>query len=67
MSVVTTINSWSKGATLANRGITNDESWCFEYKPEIKCQSKQSKTSMAPIPGNAHMTGSTVKTMLMLS
>jgi hypothetical protein len=67
MSVVTTINSWSKGATFASRGITNDESWCFEYNPEIKCQNKQCKTSVAPIPGKAHMTGSPVKTMLMLS
>jgi hypothetical protein len=54
MSVLTTVNSWSKGTTFASRTITDDESWCFQYNPEMKCQSKQCKTSVAPIPEKAH-------------
>jgi hypothetical protein len=64
--VLTTINSWSKGTTFASRGITDDESLCFQYNPEMKCQSKKCKTSVAPIPEKAHKSGSPVKTMLML-
>jgi hypothetical protein len=67
MSVLTAINSWSKGKTFASRGITDNESWCLQYNPEMKCQSKQCKTSMAPIPEKVHMPGSPVKTVLMLS
>jgi hypothetical protein len=64
--VLTTINSWSKGTNFASRGITDNESWCFQYNPEMKCQSKKCKTSVAAIPEKAHMPGSPVKTMLML-
>ena len=67
MSVLTTINSWSKGTTFVSRGITDEESCCFQYNPLMKCQSKHCKTSVAPITEKAHMPGSPVKTMLMFS
>jgi histone-lysine N-methyltransferase SETMAR len=33
-----------------DRVITGDESWCFQYDPETKCQSMQWKTSTSPRP-----------------
>jgi hypothetical protein len=54
----------AKGNNFLDRVITGGESWCFQYDPEIKCQSKQWKTSASPRPKNARMSRAQVKTML---
>jgi hypothetical protein len=41
-----------------------DESWCFQYDPEMKRQSMQWKTSASPRPKQACMPQAQVKTML---
>jgi hypothetical protein len=41
---------------ILDRIITGDESWCFQYEPEKKCQSMQWKTSASLRPKKAHVT-----------
>ena len=40
---------------LLGRVITGDESWIFEYDPEIKRQSRQWKSPASPRPKKARM------------
>jgi histone-lysine N-methyltransferase SETMAR len=47
-----------------DRVITGDETWCFQYDPETKRQSKQWKTQDSPWPKKARMSRSQVKTIL---
>jgi hypothetical protein len=54
----------AEGNNLLDRVIMGDESWCFQYNPETKCQSMQWKTSASPRPKKACMSQAQVKTML---
>ena len=49
---------------LLGRVITGDESWIFEYDPEMKCQSLQWKSLTSPRPKKARMSKSKIKVML---
>jgi len=51
-------------AEMLDRVITGDETWCFQYDPETKRQSKQWKTENSPRLKKARMSRSQVKTML---
>jgi len=51
-------------AEMFDRVIAGDETWCFQYDPETKRQSKQWKTQKSPGPKKARMSWSQVKTML---
>lgn len=46
--------------------ITGDETWAFEYDPEMKRQSSEWHTSESPRPKKARMSKSKVKTMLIV-
>jgi hypothetical protein len=46
----------AKRNNFLDRVITGDESWCFQYNPETKCQSMHWKTSASPRPKKAHVT-----------
>jgi hypothetical protein len=54
----------AKGNNFLNRVITGDESQCFQYDPETKCQSMQSKMSASLTPKKARMSQAQVRTML---
>jgi histone-lysine N-methyltransferase SETMAR len=54
----------AEGNNFLDRAITGDESWCFQFDPEIKRQSMQWKTSASPRPKKARMSRARVKTML---
>jgi histone-lysine N-methyltransferase SETMAR len=54
----------AKGNNFLDRFITGDESWCFQFDPETKCQSMQWKKSASPRPKMARMSRAQVKTML---
>jgi hypothetical protein len=47
-----------------DRVITGDETWCFQYNPETKCQSMQWKTQNSPWPKKARCSCSQFKTIL---
>ena len=54
-----------RNAEMFDRGITGDETWCFQYDAETKRQSLQWKTQNSPRPQKeARMSRSQVKTML---
>ena len=44
--------------------ITGDESWCFKYDPETKCQSAEWKSEGEPKPKKMRFQKSRIKTML---
>lgn len=46
--------------------ITGDETWAFEYDPEMKRQSSEWHTSESPRPKKARMSKSKVKTMFIV-
>ena len=46
------------------RLVTLDETWLYQYDPEMKCQSKQWKTREEPTPKKAKVSRSAVKVML---
>jgi hypothetical protein len=54
----------AEGNNFLDRVITGDESWCFQYDPEMKRQSMQWKTSASPRSKKARMSQAQVKTML---
>jgi hypothetical protein len=41
MFVPTSLVNWPKETTFLDTVIMGDESWCFQYDPETKCQSMQ--------------------------
>ena len=45
--------------------ITGDETWVYQYDPEMKGQSAQWKTATSPRPNKFHQSKSRVKTMLL--
>ncbi|XP_023237321.1 uncharacterized protein LOC111636332 [Centruroides sculpturatus] len=50
---------------LFSKVITGDESWCYSYDPETKCQSSQWKTSQdLLIPKKVRQVKSNLKTTL---
>ena len=46
--------------------ITGDESWVFNYEPEIKQQSVEWHMNSSPRPKKAHMSRSRLKTMIIV-
>jgi hypothetical protein len=54
----------AEGNNFLDRVITDDQSWCFQYDVEMKCQSMQWKTSVSPRPKEACTSRTQVKTML---
>jgi hypothetical protein len=40
----------AEGNNFLDRVIMCDESWCFQYDPEMKCRSMQWKISASPRP-----------------
>jgi hypothetical protein len=48
-----------------DRVITSDETWCFQYDPEIKRQSMKWKTQNSPRPKKGHMSRSQLKVLLL--
>jgi len=46
--------------------ITGDESWVFDYDPEIKRQSEEWHTKSSPHPKKACMSRSRVKNMIIV-
>jgi hypothetical protein len=49
---------------MSDRIITGDETWCFQYDLETKCQSMQWKTQNSPQLKKACMSCSQFKAML---
>jgi hypothetical protein len=54
----------AEGNNFLDRVITSDESWCFQYGPEMKRQSMQWKKSASPRPKKARMSRAQVNKML---
>jgi hypothetical protein len=54
----------AEGNNFLDRVITGDESWCFQYNPETKRQSKHWKTLPSLRSKKARMSHAQVKTML---
>jgi hypothetical protein len=54
MFVLISLISWPKATTFWIV-ITGDESWCFQYNLETKCQSMQRKTLASLRPKKAHI------------
>ena len=46
--------------------ISVDESWAYDYDPEVKQQSSQWKVPSEPRPRKAHQSRSNVKSMLIV-
>jgi len=50
---------------ILGRAITGDETWVYQYDPEMKRQSAQWKTANSPRPKMFRQSKSRVKTMLL--
>jgi len=50
---------------ILGRVITGDETWVYQYDPEMKRQSAHWKTANSPQPKKFHQSKSRVKTMLL--
>jgi hypothetical protein len=60
------LNMFNSEDNFLNKIITDDESWCFGYDPEMKCQSSEWVGECSPRPKKLRFQKSRVKTMLIV-
>ncbi|UYV64446.1 hypothetical protein LAZ67_3000731, partial [Cordylochernes scorpioides] len=60
------LNELENNPDFLDNVVTGDESWTFQYDPEMKAQSSEWHTPASPRPKKARMSKSRVKTMLIV-